>query len=62
MHQATGKRVADLDNKIYTTVLGHRDKYRHGIAHADVEPSPKDAEQVIQDFERLRKIVEGIPA
>ena len=61
MHQATGKRVADLDTKLYMAVLGHRNKTAHGIAHADVEPSQQEAVQAIQDFERLRKVVEGIP-
>ncbi len=61
MQQATGKRVADLDHKLYMAVLDHRDKYRHGIAHADVEPAQQDAEQVIADFAGLRSLVDDIP-
>jgi hypothetical protein len=60
MNQATSKRVADLDYTLYQTVVGHREKYRHGIAHADVEPSEQDAQLAIQDFGRLRKLVDGI--
>lgn len=60
MHQASGSRVADLDTKLYVLVLGHRDKYRNGIAHADAEPSKQEAEEAIQAFEHLRKLVVGI--
>ncbi len=58
---ATGKGLANLNNKLYATVLANREKHRHGIAHADTEPSQPDAEQVIRDFEQLRIVVDGIP-
>jgi len=58
-HRA-GKGVSDIDNGLYTTVLGHREQYRHGIAHADVEPARSDADQALQDFQRLRNLVDGI--
>ena len=61
MQQATGQSVLGIDNKLYGLVLIHRDQYRHGIAHADVEPSPGDATVAINDFEALRKVIDAIP-
>lgn len=61
MYEATGQRVCDLDGKLFQKALGHREKYRHGIAHSDVEPTQQEAEKVIDDFNALRKVVDGIP-
>lgn len=61
MFQATGRRLSEIDSRLYESVLSHRDNYRHGIAHADLEPSQEDAAQAIHDIECLRRIVDGIP-
>lgn len=60
MRQAHGKGLSDIDNALYTTVLTHRNTYRHGIAHSDVEPTTQEATQVVQDFVSLRKVVDAI--
>ena len=60
MQEATKKRVGDLDTKLYMEVLKHRDNFRHGIAHADVEPNLNEAMQVIKDFASLRKVVDNV--
>jgi len=61
LKQATGTTAAALDSKLWHTVLGHRENYRHRIAHSDLEPAKGEAETAVTDFTRLATLVSQIP-
>ncbi|VTR94362.1 Uncharacterized protein OS=Escherichia coli HM605 GN=ECHM605_12271 PE=4 SV=1 [Gemmata massiliana] len=62
MREATGKELSKYPGaqKLYERVVDHRKKYRHGIAHADVEPVMCEAGPAVNDFQELRRIVDGV--
>jgi hypothetical protein len=60
LRDATGTTAALIDNTLWSRVVGHRSKFRHGIAHADAEPPKGEAEQVVNDFILLASLIRKI--
>ena len=64
LKEATGVSAPQFDNVLWERVSAHRATHRQGVAHADREPDPKEAEQVVEDFlslaERIKNVVPEI--
>jgi len=60
MKNATGTSLAAANPALWERVVKHRDNFRHKVTHDETEPSEKDAEDVIEDFAALIRIVKSI--
>jgi hypothetical protein len=60
LHQATEKTAPMLDNTLWARVSEHRKTHRQGTTHSDAEPSGQEAQQVVNDFLQLARLVDEI--
>ncbi|NOU86255.1 hypothetical protein GC102_10775 [Paenibacillus sp. LMG 31460] len=60
LRQRTGQSFPVHNPTLWTKIDGHRNRYRHKIAHSSLMPNSKDTEEAINDFENAVNWVEAL--